>query len=38
VSSGGSGWVLTAFSIGLLVSLDRGLSRTPPVALERSPA
>jgi cell division protein FtsW len=28
LSSGGTGWVLTAFCIGLLVSMDRKLART----------
>ena len=30
VSAGGTGWVLTAFSIGLLVSMDRAIASSKP--------
>ncbi|MCH8153268.1 MAG: cell division protein FtsW [Planctomycetes bacterium] len=30
VSAGGTGWVLTAFSIGLLVSMDRAMASSKP--------
>ena len=35
VSSGGTGWILTAFSLGLLVSIDR---TQPRDAMSSSPA
>jgi len=37
VSAGGTGWILTAFSIGLLISIDRQLSRAADGLDERSP-
>ncbi|MCH8824475.1 MAG: putative lipid II flippase FtsW [Planctomycetes bacterium] len=34
ISSGGTGWVLTAFCIGLLISIDRTNHKTSPQPLE----
>jgi cell division protein FtsW len=34
LSSGGTGWVLTAFCIGLLISMDRQLARSDQLAAE----
>jgi cell division protein FtsW len=40
ISVGGTGWCLTAFCVGLLVSMDRGLERaeTRPIAAAPTPA
>lgn len=37
VSAGGTGWALTAFSIGLLVSMERGIMARAPLQ-QRSPS
>jgi cell division protein FtsW len=37
VSSGGTGWILTAFSLGLLVAMDRAAERSPALASRAEP-
>lgn len=37
VSHGGTGWLLTAFSLGLLVAIDRATARAERGALDRPP-